>query len=200
VVQGLTAQARAQCRRLGASGRRVILFVDEPYLSSFGSATIPVSEADVIDCLDAVTAGIAAEGAVPGVHCCGNTDWSLLTRTSAQIINFDAYSYLEGLTLYPAELAAFFARGGALAWGIVPTDAEALAAATADDLIDRLQAGLDRLASAGHDPDLLRHRCLVTPACGTGTLSITLAERAIALTRQVSDGLRQRWSFTSHSP
>lgn len=195
VVQGITAQARAQCRRLGAGGRKVILFVDEPYLSSFGSATLPVSDTDVIECLDAVTAGILAEGAIPGVHCCGNTDWSLLTRTSARIINFDAYNYLEGMTLYPAELTDFFARDGALAWGIVPTDPGPLGAETAPGLADRLEAGLDRLAATGHDPDLLRHRSLITPSCGTGTLSVALAERAITLARQVSDELRKRWGF-----
>jgi len=195
VVQGLTAQARAQCRRLGAGGRKVILFVDEPYLSSFGSATIPVSEADVIDCVDAVTSGILAEGAIPGVHCCGNTDWSLLTRTTARIINFDAYSFLEGMTLYPTDLAGFFTRGGALAWGIVPTDPGPLAEESAAALTDRLEAGIDRLAATGHDLDLVRHRSLVTPACGTGTLSEDLADRAITLTRQVSDEVRQRWGF-----
>lgn len=196
VVQGLTAQARAQCRRLGTSGRQVILFVDEPYLSSVGSATIPVSDQDVIECLDVVTSGILAEGALPGVHCCGNTDWSLLTRTSARIISFDAYNYLEGLTLYPAELADFLARGGALAWGIVPTDPEVLARETATALADRLEAGLDRLAAGDHDPDLLRRRCLITPGCGTGTLSADLAERAISLARQVSDELRGRWQYS----
>lgn len=196
VVQGLTAQARAQVRRLGASGRQVILFVDEPYLSSFGSAAIPVSEADVIECLDTVISGILAEGAVPGVHCCGNTDWSLLTRTGARIINFDAYTFLEGMTLYPQDLASFFDRGGSLAWGIVPTDAGALARATAGDLTARLEAGMQRLAATGHDLGLLRHRSLITPACGTGTLSIDLADRAITLARQVSDNLRDRWRFS----
>lgn len=197
VVQGLTAQARAQCRSLGRSGRKVILFVDEPYLSSVGSATIPVSEADVIECIDAVTSAILAEGALPGVHCCGNTNWSLLTRTSARIISFDAYNFMEGMTLYPVELAGFFAKGGALAWGIVPTDAEALARSTAIALSDRLEAGLARLAAGmGHDPDLLRHHSLITPGCGAGTLSVDLAERAITLTREVSDELRRRWRFS----
>ncbi len=198
VVQGITAQARAQCRRLAQEtrGRKVIIFVDEPYLSSFGSATIPVSEQDVIECIDAVTSGILAEGALPGIHCCGNTDWSLLTRTSARIINFDAYNFLQGMTLYPAELTDFFARGGALAWGIVPTDPGPLATETALALSDRLEAGMDRLAATGHDLDLLRHRSLITPACGTGTLSTELAERAITLARQISDELRQRWQFS----
>lgn len=198
VVQGITAQARAQCRRLASegNGRKVVLFVDEPYLSSFGSATIPVSEADVIECIDAVTSGILAEGALPGIHCCGNTDWSLLTRTSTRIINFDAYNFLQGMTLYPAELTDFFAKGGALAWGIVPTDPGPLAKETAIALSDRLEAGMDRLAATGHDLEMLRHRSLITPACGTGTLSTDLAERAITLARQISDEVRQRWQFS----
>jgi len=190
VIQGLAAQARAQVRALGATGRPVVIFVDEPYLSSFGSATVPVSEADVVESLTTVTDAVIAAGGIPGVHCCGNTDWSLLFRTSAQIVNFDAYCYLEGMTLYPDALGAFLERGGALAWGVVPTDATLLGGETAERLHARLRDGLARVADSGVSPSALRQSCLVTPSCGTGTLPVPVAERAIRLAAEVADLLR----------
>jgi methionine synthase II (cobalamin-independent) len=190
VIQGLAAQARAQVKQLARTGREVVLFIDEPYLSSFGSATVPVSEHDVVDSLTAVTDAVVEAGGIPGVHCCGNTDWSLLFRTSARIINFDAYAYLEGMTLYPDALADFYARGGALAWGIVPTDPGALAAETAETLTARLRQAMERVAASGVDAGVLRESCLVTPACGTGTLKVAEAERAVELAAAVAAALR----------
>ena len=191
ILQGLAAQARAQCRALARTGRPVILFVDEPYLSAFGSATVPVSEEDVITALDAVFGAILEENAVPAVHCCGNTDWGLLMRTRARIINFDAFCYLEGMTLYPEELRRFLDRDGGLAWGIVPTDAGLIAQVTEEELLGKLRDGLAQVASAAEvDEDLLRSRSLITPACGLGTVSPELAERAIRLTRRVADRFR----------
>lgn len=192
VIQGIAAQARAQVRDLAKSGREVVLFIDEPFLSSFGSATVPVSENDVIESLTVVTDAVRAEGGIPGVHCCGNTDWSLLFRTSAAIVNFDAYAYLDGMTLYPEALAAFYERGGALAWGVVPTDAELLAKEDAASLYARLRDGMARVAQSGVDANALRKNALVTPACGTGTLTVDEAERAVTLAAEVATLLRNQ--------
>lgn len=35
------------------------------------------------------------EGALAGVHCCGNTDWSVLLETSVDVLNLDGYDYLD---------------------------------------------------------------------------------------------------------
>jgi hypothetical protein len=41
----------------------------------------------------------------------GNTVWSLLLETRLDILSFDAYSYLENLSLYPKGLKTFLERG-----------------------------------------------------------------------------------------
>ena len=122
--------ARWQIRLLRAARPHVIIFVDEPYMASFGSAYISLSREQVVSMLDEVFAAIKSEGAISGVHCCGNTDWSVLMDTQVDILNIDADGFLENLALYPDELKAFLERGGAIAWGIVP-NTEAIVSASA---------------------------------------------------------------------
>lgn len=163
----------------------IILFFDEPGLSAFGSAFSGLNQEDVIlslnECFSAV------EG-LKGVHCCGNTDWSLLLSTELNILSFDAYGYLENLSLYPKELEAFLKRGGILAWGIVPTNEEILKE-DAQSLVNRIEKGFEMLTEEGIDPALLK-RAILTPSCGMGSLSIELAERVCDLTAKVSKRLR----------
>ena len=149
---------------------------DEPSLSSFGSAFSSLNREDVIhslnECFDAVKG-------LKGIHCCGNTDWGMLLSTNLNFLSFDAYGYLETLSLYPKELKAFLERGGILAWGIVPTS-EAILKEDAQSLIKRFKEGVKTLAKKGIDPSLLQ-RAILTPSCGTASLAIPLAERVCQL-------------------
>ena len=168
-------------------GIPTILFFDEPSLSSFGSAFMSLNREEVIhslnECFDAVKG-------LKGTHCCGNTDWSVLLTTNLDILSFDAYGYLETLSLYPKELKAFLERGGILAWGIVPTSEE-IVKIDAQSLVNRLKKGIESLSKKGIDPVLLQ-RAILTPSCGTASLSIPLSERVCQLTTEVSKRLREK--------
>jgi len=157
---------------------------DEPSLSSFGSAFSSLNRDDVIhslnECFDAVKG-------LKGTHCCGNMDWGVLLSTNLNFLSFDAYSYLETLSLYPKELKAFLERGGILAWGIIPTS-EAILKEDAESLVERFKEGLKALTKKGIDPNLLQ-RAILTPSCGTASLSIPLSERVCQLTSEVSKRL-----------
>lgn len=163
-----------------------ILFFDEPSLSSFGSAFSSLNREEVILSLNECSKGV--EG-LKGVHCCGNTDWSLLLSTDLDILSFDAYGYLETLSLYPRELRAFLERGGILAWGIVPTN-EGILKEDARSLVSRLRNGLGSLSKKGIDRELLQ-QAIITPSCGTASLPIPLAERVCRLTAEVSKRMRE---------
>ena len=167
-------------------GIKTIIFFDEPSLSSFGSAFSSLNRDEVIfslnDCFDAVKG-------LKGVHCCGNTDWSLLLSTHLDILSFDAFGYLETLSLYPKELRAFLERGGLLAWGIVPTSEEILKE-DAKSLVNRFKKGVETLANQGIDPTFL-HGALLTPSCGIASLPVPLAERVCQVTAEVSKKLRE---------
>jgi methionine synthase II (cobalamin-independent) len=167
-------------------GTPTIIFFDEPSLSSFGSAFSGLNREDVIhslnECFDAVKG-------FKGIHCCGNTDWSVLLSTNVDILSFDAYGYLGTLSLYPKELKTFLERGGLLAWGIVPTS-EAILKEDAESLFNRFKEEVKILSKKGIDPALLQ-RAILTPSCGTASLPIHLAERACELTAEVSKRLRE---------
>lgn len=163
-----------------------IIFFDEPGLSAFGSAFSGLNQEDVILSLNECFRSIDG---LKGVHCCGNTDWSLLLSTKLDILSFDAYGYLENLSLYPEDLRAFLVRGGILAWGIVPTSEEILNE-DAQSLLNRFQRGVEGLIKEGIDPGLLKS-AILTPSCGTASLSIDLAERVCHLTAEVSKRLRE---------
>ena len=183
IVKNVAMIARWQARQLKAMRPNAIIFLDEPYMSSFGSAFISLSREQVITFLDEVIEGIHSEGALAGVHCCGNTDWSVLLATNIDILNLDAYGYIENLALYPAELRAFLDRGGATCWGIVPNN-EHIFIETAQGLADRLQNGIAMICqkAAGRGVHIQRddfaRSSLLAPACGLGPVSVEIAERA----------------------
>ena len=198
IVKTVSMKAMWQMARLGAFGLPVMIFIDEPSLLGFGKMTfLSVSREDVIRDLNEVAAAIHAKGGLAGVHCEENTDWSLLMETDLDVLDFDAYDHIQGITLYPAELARFFERGGCLGWGIVPTlDKDAAATETVESLLARFEAGMDQFIARGFDRELLRRRALITPSCGAGgVLTEPLAERVLDLLHNLSTMLRSRYGF-----
>lgn len=185
LVKLLEIKAAWQIDKLKGLSDKVIVFLDEPYLTSFGSSFVSIEEQDVKLMLNAVIDKIHSKGALSGIHCCGNTDWSLLADTDVDIINFDAYSYAEGLSLYPKDITGFLKRGGMLAWGIVPTS-ESVSKETGESLFGRLSSEIVKLEKKGIPRELLIAHSLITPSCGIGTLSQDLAEDILAKLAQVA--------------
>lgn len=190
VVKSLTMKARWQVKELSksAKGAKIIMFIDEPYLSAFGSAFTQVSREEVVKYLNEVIEGIHKENALSGVHCCGNTDWSVLMDTSIDIISFDAYSFFDGLTLYPEKLNKFFERGGVLAWGIVPSS-DLINSETVESLTENFIRKSEQLIKKGIDEKAVKSRYIITPSCGVGSLSEKLAEKIIITTKNVAENL-----------
>jgi methionine synthase II (cobalamin-independent) len=198
IVKTVALRAVWQMVQLRPFGLPVMIFLDEPALLGFGSQTfITISREDVINDLNEVAAAIHAQGGLAGVHCEANTDWSLLMETDLDILDFDAYDHMQGITLYPVELRAFLERGGILGWGIVPTlDKDAAATETVPSLLARFDEGVARLERKGFDRELLLRRALITPSCGAGgVLTEPLAERVLGMLRQLSIILRDRHGF-----
>jgi methionine synthase II (cobalamin-independent) len=198
VIKTIALKALWQVNRLSEFGLPVMIFLDEPSLLGFGKQTfITISREDVIKDINEVVAAVHSRGGLAGIHCEENTDWSLLMETDLDILDFDAYDHMQGITLYPAELRKFFNRGGCLGWGIAPTlDREAAASETVPSLIARFEEGVESMVSKGFERDQLLQRALITPSCGAGgVLTVPLAERILELLHDLSMTLRERYGF-----
>jgi hypothetical protein len=198
VVKTIVLKSLWQIFRLSGFGLPVMIFLDEPALLEYGKQTrITISREDVITDINEVVAAIHGQGCLTGIHCEESTDWSLLMETDLDILDFDAYDHLQGITLYPAELEKYLDRGGTLGWGIVPTlDRDAAATETLPSLIARFEDGVQCLINKGFDKYLLLRRSLLTPSCGAGgVLTVPLAERVLGLLSGLSRALRKRYNF-----
>jgi methionine synthase II (cobalamin-independent) len=168
-----------------------IIFVDEPYLVSLGSVFTPIPEEKVPALLEEVIKGVKG---IKGLHCCGNTDWSVLLDTPIDILSFDAYNYASSLSTHSDKVKSFLERGGSIAWGIVPNDEEALAKESLSGLRDRLEEAMAPFTRDGVKFKQIIAQGLITPSCGLEGLSPEAAIQALELTAKLSHDLRSRYA------
>lgn len=194
VVKNTAMKARWQIDKFKPYAERVICFVDEPILSAFGSSTyVSVQRADVVAKLGEVIDAIHAGGALAGIHCCGNTEWSILVDAGVDIINFDAFDFGESIALYPEHMRKHIVeRNNVIAWGIVPTSA-AIREQTPEGLVERFDRVVDGLSAAtGVGRQQIIGQSIITPSCGTGSMAIADAEQVFSILGKTSDLLRAR--------
>jgi methionine synthase II (cobalamin-independent) len=190
ITKGLAMKALWQIRLFRKFGKKIIVFLDEPYLGCFGSAYTPINREDVLKGLSEITSGIKSADVLVGLHCCGNTDWSILTDTgSLDIISFDAFDFQERFVLYAGNIKGFLERGGIICWGIVPTQMFS-GIETADFLIRKINEGINALVNKGVSRDLLCENLLISPSCGLGTFTPAKAEKILRLLSETSRFMR----------
>jgi methionine synthase II (cobalamin-independent) len=185
LVKGLTMKALWQIEKLKRFGKPVIIFMDEPSMESLGSAFSAVSSQLVAEKINEIADAIHEAGGIAGIHCCGNADWSMIFSARLDIVNFDAFEYMEKVMLYPADIKRFISRGGALAWGIVPTGSFT-GAETAEQLLHKLETGIKFLENQGIERKTILRQSLITPACGMGSLTPRKSEAILMLLLEVS--------------
>ena len=192
-VKLLALKARYMTRRMAEIKERPLLFFDEPGLAGFGSsAFITITPEDINGCLSEVFDSVRQEGGLSGVHVCANTEWPVIFDSGIDVISYDAYSYFDKLILFADHLIDFLHRGGILATGIVPTTAEFIEIETAEQLIDRWFDQLGQLERLGLKREMVFSQTLITPSCGTGTVTEAQAQRVMEMTRDVSAAIRER--------
>lgn len=186
VARGIAIKALWQVRKIEESGNKTIIFLDEPYLSGFGSAFTPIERHEVVENLRSVIHYLREKSeTLIGIHCCGNTDWSMIVEAGPDIINFDASEYMDYFLLYPDDILRFIKEGGIIAWGIIPT-ANFTGEETVEKLFSRLQEGLKRIHQWGIEAKVLAENSILTPACGMGTMVPAHAKRGMELLSQLS--------------
>jgi len=194
-VKSMAMKSRWQIQAFAPYADNIICFIDEPILSAFGSSTyVSVKREDVVSILSEVIEAVHAEGALAGIHCCGNTEWSILIDAGVDIVNFDAFEYGATIAMYADSVKAHLERGGMLAWGVVPTS-EKIRGETVETLEARLEEVMNNLASKGIDKRLIVEQAIITPSCGTGSLSPDDAESVFGLLARLTKRMKEKYGF-----
>jgi len=197
VVKGLAMKCRWQIQKLKPYAENVICFIDEPILSAFGSSTyVSVQRDDVVAKLSEVVDAIHHEGAIAGIHCCGNTEWTIPIDAGVNIVNFDAFEFGETIAIYPDPMKTHLVdRHNALAWGIVPTS-KAIREQTVESLVEHFEKLADNLSRAARiDKQTIVAQAFITPSCGTGTMDVADADRVFKLLKETSQALKDKYGF-----
>jgi methionine synthase II (cobalamin-independent) len=195
VVQGLAMKSAWQVRFLKETGLPVLIFIDEPALAGLGSsAFITISQDDIAHDQSQVVDAIHGAGGLAGVHVCANTEWSLLLTSNIDIVSFDAYTFFDRFITCRDQIHSYLDRGGIIAWGIVPTsENDQIEAETGESLVARWEEQAAQLCTEQWTIPAILEQSLITPSCGTGSLSPDLAEKVLALTSEVSATLRHKY-------
>jgi hypothetical protein len=195
IVKALAMKCRWQIQKFKPYAERTICFIDEPILSAFGSSTyVSVKREDVVAQLKELIDAVHAEGALAGIHCCGNTEWTILIDAGVDILNFDAFGFGETIAMYPEAVRTHLQRDGAIAWGVVPTSV-AIREQTVETLAAHFERMVDTLAAKGIERQLILEQAMLTPSCGTGSMEVVDAEKVFRTLGELSRALRIKHGF-----
>lgn len=162
-----------------------IIVIDEPWLGALMDPGFPIAPDPAIDMLSSAMASVSGVATV-GVHCCARADIASLIAAGPDLLSIPTHPSLADVAGY---LITFLDGGGRIAWGVVPTDGPMFISVERSWRTLRLL--WEELVERGVDPDLLRDRSLVTPHCGLGTHTPTVAERVCetvqAVGRRIAD-------------
>ena len=190
-VKHLALKARWQTRKMAEKCELPIMFFDEPGLAGLGSsAFITITHEDILNCFREVFDAVHLENGLTGVHVCANTEWSVVFASGVDIVSYDAYSYFDKITLYAKELVSFLNKGGILATGIVPTIPELIEKESVESLTAKWFEQCKALQALGVSEQTVYNQTLITPSCGTGTVSRDQAVKVLQLTKGVSEAIR----------
>ena len=110
----------------------------------------------------------------------GDADVASLLDAGPAVLSVPVGERLADVAGY---LVRFLERGGRIAWGVVPTDGPIVT--TSERSWRQLSDVWCELVRRGCDPVVLRQQSLVTPQCGLGLHTPSVADRVLQLTREV---------------
>ncbi|MGH9053710.1 MAG: hypothetical protein ACRDWX_11965 [Acidimicrobiia bacterium] len=186
VVEGLLRRVENHLRWLEERlpEAEVVLLFDEPGLAGLQSQEVPLSPADVRALLGTVLDGVPIPA---GLHCCADTDWSLVASLRPDWISWDVSALGPGFAQAGQALAEAVMEGTRIIWGVVPTQMGPLP--RDDELIARLRRAEAALVLGGADLARLEAGAWYSPACGLAGLSESQAEEVCRRVRVLAGEL-----------
>lgn len=181
-VSGEVEDLSAYCGVLEGAARAIEplaprrwLVIDEPVFQSIGTPFFPGNPDLAIESVNALI-NSSSINAKWGLHVCGNTDFTIISRLDIELFHFDAYLAWDALKLYRDDLEAFVGSCGIVSPGAVPVDHE--------------EGEGDRARAIVHDAaellgDLGQRELPVGPACGMKAVSKERAHEVGHLIREL---------------
>jgi len=198
IIKTLSLKAIWQIKQMKTAHPKItpIIFIDEPTISQLGtSAYVSISENEVLEMLKEVSNIIKSQGGLSAIHCCGKCDWKIPIQCGIDMLNLDAYSFAQNLSIYSDTVNKFLLNNGKIVWGVVPTlDIDALEKADTDIIETHFNNAVKYLTNKGINEKLIIDNSLVSTSCGAGSLSVELAEKAFFLTKEISHRLKVRYN------
>ena len=189
----VTWQASDQVVRLRASGRAVVLVVDEPILGLLPAARLAPDGAAEEALLWSLSA-VHAAGAGVGLHCCSAPPWATLARLPLDLVSFDATAHLDAMMASADGRALAASRW--VAWGLIPATADPRGL-DPDALFAAWLAALPPELS----PAALARRALVSASCGLAGLPVARVGPSFQLCEALGARMRQlAWTDTGAVP
>ena len=174
VFRLVLARCLAMVKALRTAGATPLFYLDEPGLYALdvtdGRHLLNLQEIRLL------VVALQREGALVGLHCCGNTRWEALLELGLDLLSFDVRLSLDALLDVPGPLEAFLGSGGALSLGIVPTDLGQ--DASVGELVEAAATSLEAVLGKNRARAALDHAVL-TPACGLALRTVPDAERIV---------------------
>lgn len=192
IVKFISVKALAQAVKLKEITPNVIIFLDEPGLSGFGSSSlITITKEEVLSLLDEVFMFLKSFDIVTGIHICANTSWDIPLTSKVDILSFDSFNFYEKIAIYRDELDSFLNEDKKfIAWGVVPTESSILKKVTFEEILDRFQSQIKDLKNRlSLSEEKILEKSLFTPSCGLGSLNRDLCLKALEFLKKFKEHL-----------
>jgi hypothetical protein len=165
-----------------------ITLIEEQMLTGDGLAGLPFEQERALALLEDVLSGLTG---LRGFHCRWPIDLSVLS-TSANVLSLDVSGVTPAGDGEIGALREFLARGGTLVWCIAP-DVDSIEEQSAERLAEHLQSWLSAVAADESILDALIAASIISIAPILDKASVASAERAMALTADVSRIMQERY-------
>lgn len=186
----LIRQGEQKVKQLIDWGWSPIIFLDEPSLAVLDPVRVAQRRKYLLEILSFFVQGLSDQGAIVGLHCCGQADWSLILESGFQIVSFDASNGIENFLADRETLRKHFMNGGTIAWGLVPTK-------PIDEtfnphaFVGHFLKSLETICFSPLSLKQVLLQSLITAACGTAGLSLEDNLKVHKQVREISRILRK---------
>ena len=196
MLEFMAKRVNVQLTLLKILNPNAFMFIDEPGLQFLFSAMAGYGDRAARQDMETFFSMIQRPR---GVHLCGNPDWDFLLGQDLDILSMDVYSNGEVFASYGTSIRRFLDRGGAIVWGIVPTNFEPFEKENMISLENRLEDVWTRLHEKGIDREFLLSRSLLSPAtcCLVNPDGEKTVEKAFQVIRRLSESLREKYRLLS---